>query len=445
MKADLQPVLGLAIASTDLEAAMGAALPIAAEPAVAVVVEGAIVTGWKACDIDVPTPVSFDFWSHLSRTPILNNPAGSPIARSVLAYHHVQQAVNEAERRLGQSPTSAVLAVPPSILDDPERLGLLLSMCASLGLTLRGILPLPLALAAACPAPIEEGQWRVLDLDADQWTLNSVDVSGGTLRLLDGARSTREAAFAQVLDRSVDSLAARFLAETAFDVRHSAEAEQLFRLKVRRFLAEGDARGERELSMGAQRARSISVSRSAARQTSGDLPARLIAALGLDLRTDHRPLLLSPRAQFLPGLTQAIEELEHLSVWHLPIGAAALGATQAGAAWPESPSIEATPVFRTLSGHGRSTTGLFGFDATSPEGSAPEEPSPTHVVWKGCVYPLGHGALPIHLPVAMGQLTPADRVHLNGKPTTGPCRLLPGDRVQLGGHDFLLVQMVQEE
>ncbi|MCC5807547.1 MAG: hypothetical protein JJU00_14585 [Opitutales bacterium] len=434
MSTDAPDFFALEVASTGI-AAGTADTAVTSEPAAARLDGEAIVAGWAAYAAEAPAPVWYDFWEHLSRDPLPESGADRILARSILAYHHLGQTLAALGTDL--SSASCAVALAPSILDDDERTGLFLSMAKSHGLRLRGLLPLPLALAAGVPGAVPpEGSFGVLDLDSGQWTLFSMHREDSTLRA-GTVTTTREGRLKVLRGHFFDALAARFLAETAFDVRHSADAEALFRLAVDRFLAADPGEGEYTLGFATRKARSITVSRAAARELAADLPKRVVAALGLDDPREHTPLLLSHRAHFLPGLAETLAAEGRRPVLLLPAEAAVLGALRAAAEHPVAESIEATPELREIT--------LLPSGGESPPTTARSRPPareiPTHVLWRGLVYPLGHSALPPDLLVHDGKLRRADGVRVNGNAAETFQPLEPGDRVETGEESFLLTRM----
>ncbi len=435
MSTDTPALFGLEIASTGV--AVGAAdSPLTSEPAAARIEGDAIVTGWAAYAAEAPAPVWQDFWEHLSRDPLPESRADRILARSILAYNHLGQTLAALGAELSRASFAAALA--PSILDDDERTGLFLSMAKSHGLRLRGLIPLPLALAAGAPDLVPpEGPFSVLDLDAGQWTLYSMNREGGTVQT-GTVTTTREGRLRVLRGHFFDALAARFLAETAFDVRHGADAEALFRLAVDRFLASDPGEGEYTLDLATRKARSITISRATAREIAADLPRRVIAALGLDDPREHMPVLLSHRAHFLPGLAEALAAGGHRAVTLLPAGAAVHGAARAAVAWPIAETIEATPEFRELSAP---DAGAPDPPDDSPAPTAAEDEIPTHVVWRGLIHPLHHPALPVALPVRDGKLLRAQGIRVNGGDARALQPLKPGDRLETGDETFVLARM----
>ena len=430
-------LFGLEIASTDIAAGTADAL-VTSEPAAARVEGDAIVAGWAAFAAKAPAPVWHDFWEHLSRDPLPESAADRILARSILAYNHLGQTL----AGLGADPAraSCAVALAPSILDDEERTGLFLSMAKSHGLRLRGLLPLPLALAVGAARSMktfpDDGPFDILDIDAGQWTVYSLHRADGMIRH-DTATTTREGRRKVLRAHFFDALSARFLAETAFDVRHNAAAETLFRLAVERFLHSDPGEGEHTLQLATRKARSITVSRAAARELAADLPQRVIGALGLADPGTWAPLFISHRAHFLPGLAEALAAGRTRPVTLLPAGTGVHGAMVAAAGWPVAEIIEATPEFRELT--------VPQANAPAAAASPPETPvdieMPTHVVWRGIVHPLDHPALPHFLPVRDGKLLRAEGIRVNGGSARALQPLKPGDRLEIGEEAFLLTRM----
>lgn len=428
-------LFALEITSTGIVAGAEDATAVTCEPAAARVEGDAIRAGWAAYAAETPAPVWHDFWERLSREPLPDSGANRVLARSILAYNHLEQAIAALDTDPARA--SFAVALAPSILEDDERTGLFLSMAKSQGLRLRGLLPVPLALAAGAAAALPaEGSFDILDLDAGQWTLFSLRRDGDLIRP-DTAVTTREGRLQVLREHFFDALSVRFLAETAFDVRHNAGAEALFRVAVNRFLARDMGEGEHTLDLATRKARSITVSRAAARELAADLPRRVIGALGLDDPGRRSPLYVSHRAHHLPGLIEALAKSAHRSVALLPLETAIHGAARSAAHWPVAKTLETTPEFREIRIPGAWDSAR---EPSTPIPSAPPQ-APTHVVWRGLVHPLDHPALPFSLPVHGGRLSHAEGIHVNGGEARALQPLKAGDRLEMGNETFLLARM----
>jgi len=431
--------------------------PVAEEPGCAMLDGRAPQTGLAAAKRARMQPLYAEtrYWQDLGTAPL---PRAMPAAATYADVAHAQ--LEQLARATGAG-GETLYAVPPWYTR--EQLAVLLGVAREAGLPAVGLVDAGLAAASLEPV---SGPVVHLEFTQHRAVVTTLDYSGDLRRA--GYELLAQHGWQALQQAWLDMIAATFVRKTRFDPLHEAASEQRLWDELPGWLAtlERDDRLTIELP-AAGATLEIELTRAdftAAAQGIYDAVAHVLqrarpADGPLHLRVSHRWMAL-------PGFADRLAELRGCEVVSLPRGAAALGALAFERVLRRDPTqltlVQRLPVPLAQS--------VGGDTVRSARVAAADRP--THVVYRGRAWALGHAPLHVGAATAAGlrSLTvPAgpgvSRTHcrlelddagawlvdqstygtlLNGERVSGRVALRAGDRLRLGnpGIELDLVRLV---
>ena len=285
-------------------------------PGVAVIDEGRLLLGDEAMKQSrlKPGKVNNRFWEQLNLDP-LDNGAREVRTAADLAYSHLNSIWQP-----GAGKQEVILVVPG--VYSTEQLGLLLGITNECGIPVTGLVDTAVA-GSRFSAP---GR-RLLHLDVHMHRLVISELEEGQLIRRQHSEIIARVGQAPLTDLWCNSIADAFVRNTRFDPMHQAESEQLLHDRLPAWLAslekqdsamlEVESKG-RKYQLMIKREQLIQASREMFRQV-----ARQVATRSQD---GGSLVQLTHRARALPGLVEALQELDDCKVMVLEAHAGVLGA-----------------------------------------------------------------------------------------------------------------------
>lgn len=285
-------------------------------PGVAVIENGRLLLGDEAMRQSrlKPGKVNNRFWEQLNLDPLGNGLRDVRTAAD-LAYSHLKSIWQPA------SVKQEVILVVPGVYSK-EQLSLLLGITNECGIPVIGLVDTAVA-GSRFSAP---GR-RLLHLDVHMHRLVISELEEGKLIRRQRSEIIASVGQAPLTDLWCNSIADAFVRNTRFDPMHQAESEQLLHDKLPAWLAslekqdsamlEVESRG-RKYQLAIKREQLMQASREMFRQVARQVATRSQAG-GLLVQITHR-------ARTLPGLVEALEEIDDCKVMALEAHAGVLGA-----------------------------------------------------------------------------------------------------------------------
>ncbi|MFM8355430.1 MAG: hypothetical protein ACKOBM_11070, partial [Gammaproteobacteria bacterium] len=383
-------------------------------PAIALVEDRSVVFGAAALRRAriQPRQTNPNYLGRLNADPL---PLASRIARNHadLVYLHLKD--------IAPLTRGAVLVAAPGIYS-ADQLGVLLGILQETGIQVQGFVDS--AIAAAAAHPLAGPTWH-LDVLLQRAVLTRLDVSATVARV--EVLEVPECGLLRLLDTWANAVAGDFIRETRFDPQHAAPTEQQLYDQVFASIETLSPKQESlpfEIEQSGQ-TRRVELKRSELETRGAQRFQTLVERLprGIDL-------LLSPRAQRLPGLHAACARARvnpvALAEDALRRGCAAhLGFITAG---DELRLVTELPAQRAA------PSALAIDRVETPRAPARQAPShddqrPTHLLLGHRALPLGHVDCPVevqqHGPITL--LRAAVGVTLNGAPVVRDTSIEPGD------------------
>jgi len=378
------------------------------------------------------------FWAWLDRKP-LPRPAGQAQCHADLAWFHLREVLREDAVEDGpeDGPGDWLLAVPAEL--DDEQLALLLGIAQNLGLSVAGMVAAPVAAAAASGAAgncvVLDTQWHrfsavAVARDAGRWRLQSAVAPGGK-------------GFAELMDAWAALVSEAFIAQTRFDPGHDANSEQELYNRLPEWLDQLDrgAGVAAELTFAGHHYRATLEPQpfvEAAEPFYRPLLERIEQSGDCDVVVRHR-------LAGLPGLLEALRRRaagEVIGIDEQAVAAHSLERADSIAGASPSGGV-----------HYACELPVAAEAAAAPAQDGGHPPAPSHVLIDGRAVPIGGAGLALsggsgHWRLAReddgrvwltGQ--PEAAAEVNGEPAGERAALAAGDRVSLGGRDYLLLQV----
>lgn len=160
-----------------------------------------------------PRASNHQFWHKLSLEP-LNNATNLVSHSADLVYHHLKQLSQELQHR-------DLVVVTPGYFND-EQIRLLMGICSSLELNVRGVIDTALI---AC-SHLEPGVYWHLDTHLHQSVLSQVSIESGKI-FKQQTIIIPSCGAATVRDACVRAISEQFIQQTRFNPRHKGEHEQI--------------------------------------------------------------------------------------------------------------------------------------------------------------------------------------------------------------------------
>lgn len=368
---------------------------------------GALIFGAEAQELGQTHPrrVNSSFIDELSLKTTNFEGMQSRLAFSQIAYNFFSQLVERVKAEV-ETLDRVIIAVPGHYLEEneiaEERIGILLGILSDLEMPLAGVVDM------AAASLYSEGLWGVaegerlfhLDLLLHATHITVFNKRFGLERVYFSRQPQH--GFHHMQERFANSLANRFLMQTAFDITEDRKIEQAFHSQTREMLFHLGKVGEASLEVSTkEKSRQMTVTRDLAALDLAPyvkvLTQVLLRAVN-DFGDGDRPVqvVLSERAAAIQGLKESLIAQGLGIVKQLPSESAAFGAANLGNTWEVPDSIENLRV----------ATGInldvpVGSEESSPYPRAPfgairlvkqgKSLNPTHIVCDGLAYELGTG------------------------------------------------------
>jgi hypothetical protein len=263
-----------------------------------------------------PGNTNSQFWQQLNLDPLVSTTREIRTSAD-LVYSHLKSIWNP-----GPGEHEVILVVPG--IYSPEQLALLLGITNECGIPVRGVVD-----TAVAASRYSSAGRRLLHLDVHLHRMVISEMEEGSLIRRQRSDSIAGVGLTQLADLWCNRIADAFVRNTRFDPMHQAESEQLLYDSLPGWLErmeqdgsallEVESRG-RKYQLSFKRHQLVEASRDLFRQVAEQVNAR---------RSDAGILVqLSHTARALPGLENALAELDNCQVVTLEAHAGALGAMQ---------------------------------------------------------------------------------------------------------------------
>jgi hypothetical protein len=382
------------------------------------------------------------FWELLDDVP-LRRPYPPDFTAADLVHAHL----GEVWERAGAAADEVLLAVPGWW--NEAQLALLLGVARAAGIPVVGLVDA----AVAAVAGRRGGRLLHLELQLHRAVLTVVRADGGVSR--QGVVCSERIGLVALRDAWARQVASVMVRATRYDPLHDAGSEQQLYDALPRWLDDLGSDGTTTALLGTGgRQHRVHLTREQLIAPVEPQVERLLELVHGCAEPSPAAVLVGGHAATVPGLVERLSVTAGCPVERLPMAAAAVGALS----WAERvrhPGEQALPFVTTLAE-----------TAAEPNGSADtrphpaDQPTPTHLVYRGLAYPLTERPLEIGtaprgphrltLPVELDEVAPLHcRVLLeegqavleacagaatavNGRQLEGPTRLAAGDRIRLG-------------
>lgn len=325
-----------------------------------------------------------DFWEELSVEPVTEWSEHSSSARSKIAYHHLHEMLHAMPQV-----DDLTLALPVDILENDEKLGLVLGMVKSLGIALRALVPAPLGATLAAADQIDGTlPVAVVDLEPGGWALARLATDAEAFWSIAAIHHLPELGYRAIEDLAFRAWASRFLSDHAFDIHHAEDTERVFRESVALGLDTLSKGLAAELIIRGRRERRLAISPATASDLFGEMATAVARRITSQLSDWTGALILTDRARHLPRLKNALLAEGWETVHELETGATAKALARLAEAWSPTHDLLNVPEFNRLPHPG----------PPSPEpevAKPPTEPAPppprdaaTHVLIGDLAHPL---------------------------------------------------------
>jgi hypothetical protein len=270
-----------------------------------------------------------DFWEKLSVEPVTGWSEHSSSARSKIAYHHLHEMLHAMPQV-----DDLTLALPVDILENDEKLGLVLGMVKSLGIALRALVPAPLGATLAAADQIDGTlPVAVVDLQPGGWALARLATDAEAFWSISAIHHLPELGYRAIEDLAFRAWASRFLSDHAFDIHHAEDTERVFRESVALGLDTLSKGLAAELIIRGRRERRLTISPATASDLFGEMATAVARRITSQLSNWTGALILTDRARHLPGLKSALLAEGWETVHELETGATAKALARLAEAW----------------------------------------------------------------------------------------------------------------
>ena len=388
------------------------------------------------------------FWEDLSSDP-LPRPFLPTMSTADLAAAHLSHLCQFA----GAQPRCVVLAAPASFSKD--QLGLLLGIATRLSLPVGGLVD---AATAAVDGSPPKRKLVHIEAQLHRIVITMLAHRDGFL-IRESAHSLEHVGLKTLLDVWLERIADKFVTETRFDPLLRAESEQRLYNRLPQWLhvLASQSRTEVELTARDGTAYRVILTREEVVNAVEELYRRMLTGVLECCGATPVTLHVSHRLAGLPGCVPVLANAGETDVVLLPHGAAVRGALRHA---------------QFLANSGAANTYTISLPAlrqADPRAQGETQPSPTHVVYRGCAYALGErpfwlgGELPpgsngirlenavdaaLRLAITAGpegvrcDTQNGNTLFVNERPVEGRVWLSVGDELRLG-RSCELVQMIR--
>jgi FHA domain len=355
---------------------------LAVEPGYALVEAGRIVTGHEALRQArlKPRRVTNRFWSGLSAEP---GSAGleTPATAAQLAYAQL----GELWRRYAEAYDDVVLVVPGHYR--AEQLGLLLGLAQECGMPVSAFVDVAAA-ASARPYPGHQ----LVYVDATLHRVTATALAQGSEVTVRAEQSLTQSGLAAFRDLLARRIAEMFVLATRFDPFHHAETEQLLYDRLDERLRELGLSDQAEFSLpfDGEEFR-VKVDREQLLGVASGFYRALVQLIAQHRAAGESMVVqLSARLASLPGLDAELTRLDDAHIEPLPAGYAAQAALEADFGAGSGTEVK---LWKHLPWRGEEVRVAIARRSASAAAETPQHATPTHVAYRGIVYPVGHEGL----------------------------------------------------
>ncbi|MCC5839096.1 MAG: hypothetical protein JJT96_03145 [Opitutales bacterium] len=321
-----------------------------------------------------------DFWEALSVEPVSGWGEKTSLARSMIAYHHLRELLQQMPKA-----DDFALVLPVDILENEEKLGLVLGMAKSLGIALRALVPGPLcAVLGATERSDASKPVTVVELEPGGWSLARLTTDAEAFWSITAHHYLPELGSRVIEDFAFRAWASRFLSDHAFDIHHAEDTERAFRESVALGLEALSKGLDAELIIRGRRERRLTISPATASDLFREMATAVARRITSQLSDWTGALILTDRARHLPGLKSALIAEGWETVYEVETGATAKTLARMAEAWPPTHDLLNVPEINRLPHP--SQTPLPGKPA-KPAGH-PHSEAATHVLIGDQAHPL---------------------------------------------------------
>lgn len=355
-----------------------------AEPGVAVVDRGRIVTGREASALArlKPRDTSLTHWSKLDVAP---GTAAVPGSHSTAELAHAQ--LERIWKETGEAATEVVLVVPATLGNDA--LGVLLGLAEDCRI--------PVAAIVDAAAAVSTKPWpgrQLIHVDADLHSVFVTPLGQGERVAAEAPQRLDSMGLAGVAEAIARRIAEMFVLATRFDPLHEAATEQRLYDALPAALASIAREGRATVALDDRNETFEIVVEAQALLGAVRGFYRAVRQLVAQTRKAQAGLVvqLSDRLAALPGLAEELGRLDDASLVPLPPGQAALSALAVLDLLERNG--QGVRLHRRLPWREAAAEAAPAVPVARAQPAVVAEPRPTHVVYRGIAYPVnGEGIL----------------------------------------------------
>jgi hypothetical protein len=295
---------------------LGAGVEARVSPGIALVDDRQLLLGDAALKQSRLRPgnVNNRFWELLNLDPLGNRTRDVRTAAD-LAYSHLKSFWQPGPEE------QEVILVLPGVYSN-EQLGLLLGITNECGIPVTGLVDTAVA-GSRFSAPDR----HLVHLDVHLHRLVLSEMEEGQLIRRNACESIASAGLAQLADLWCNRIADAFVRHTRFDPMHQAESEQMLHDRLPGWLSIMEAQGSAMLELESRgRKYQLMYKRDQLVQASKELFAQVAEQIAVRSRGAGTLVQLTHRARALPGLVDALGNLDDCEVAFLEPHASPLGA-----------------------------------------------------------------------------------------------------------------------
>lgn len=261
-----------------------------------------------------PANANSQFWQRLNLDPLASTTREIRTSAD-LVYSHLKSLWNP-----GPGDHEVILVVPG--VYNSEQLALLLGITNECGIPVRGMVD-----SAVAASRYSAAGKRLLHLDVHLHRMVISEMQEGSLIRRERSDSIAGVGLSQLADLWCNRIADAFVRNTRFDPMHQAESEQLLYDLLPGWLANLEREGSALLEVDSRgRKYQLSFKREQLLDASREVFRQVAEQVTLRGRDNGVLVQLSHRARALPGLADALGELENCQVITLEAHAGVLGA-----------------------------------------------------------------------------------------------------------------------
>lgn len=360
-----------------------------------------------------PRQTNQQYFSRLSAEAL---PTPGPRARNQadLVYLHLCGLKEDIDREGG----GEVLLAVPGVLS-ADQLGVLLGVLQEVGVTVSGFVDA--AVAALVNQPVRAEAYH-LDVMWQRAVITTLTANHEIAK--NAAQEIADCGISRLLEGWINVIADRFVRETRFDPLHAAATEQQLFDQLYSWVDGGAAAPELaiEIRHGDHSPR-VELGRTVLEEKATDRLQQLTDAIPRGAQVH-----VSARAARLPGVRRVLQQMG-VSAETLPDDALPRGCLQ-----HLDRIIARDGDLRLITRLPRASSAT----ATEPDPEAAAA-APTHALSRHEAWPLENGPLPVHRSGDRLLLDAGPDLRVNGQALSAPHSLAVGDRVTVGGQDYLLI------